>query len=621
MKRIITARITTLIITLIGALAALPALAQDDAIVAAATAAVDKAVADDQFSGVVLIAKEGKPLLSRAWGMADPAQNVANDPETKFNLGSINKIFTQVAVAQLAAAGKLALTDTVRKHLPDYPSPAADRITIEQLVAHRSGLGDFFGPKFQKSPHSLRKLSDYLPLFAAEPLLFEPGSDQRYSNAGYVVLGLIVERLSGQSYYDYVRDHITVPAGMKDTASYPFDAEVANRAIGQTKRGPDGPLALRQANTATLPGRGSSAGGGYSTAADMLRFAEALSTDKLTPPKWTDWIFHTGPEKNGRSLGIAGGAPGINAVVQINPPYTAVILSNYDPPSAETIARAVRPLLGGGNNGQHRMTRNAEPDEVMIRGPLEVPMTMTGHVPVLEATINGKGPFRIEFDSGFGGLFEVSEALAAQLGLEQVGEAIGGDPSGRNTRTMKLYRADSVDFGSVHFGGVEAMVSGATRLAGVDGVVGLNLFRSFLVTFDYPGKSIRVAPGKLPIEGTLAYSAEHGVPSIEIDVNGQKINVDVDSGSPAELTLPLSMAKSLPLSEEPRVVGHGRTVANEFDVYGAALKGEVRAGGIVLTDPRLDFVEIFPHGNLGSRFLRNLVVTFDPANRRLKFAR
>src|SRR5712692_886096 len=161
------------------------------------------AAAEKNFSGVVLLAENGNQIMLRAWG-----DGIRVD--TSFNLGSINKIFTQVAIGQLAAAGKLSLTDTIRKHLPDYPSPVADKITLQQLIEHKSGLGDFFGPEYLAAPpSSLRKLSDFLPLFASKPLEFEPGSSQRYSNAGYIVLGLIIERLSGETYYDYVRDHIT----------------------------------------------------------------------------------------------------------------------------------------------------------------------------------------------------------------------------------------------------------------------------------------------------------------------------------------------------------------------------------------------------------------------------
>lgn len=592
------------------------AMAQEDKVVAAVTAAAEKAAAADQFSGVVMVAKNGKPVMARAWGLADPAKKIANTPDTKFNLGSINKIFTQVAIAQLAQAGKLAITDTVRKHLPDYPSPAADKITIEQLVAHRSGLGDIFGPKFFERASSLRKLSDYLPLFANDPLLFEPGSDQRYSNAGYVVLGLIIERLSGQSYYDYVRDHIFKPAGMTNTASYAVDETVANRAVGLTRRGPDGPLPERAPNTPTLPYRGSSAGGGYSTAADMVKFAQALAADKLTSPKWTEWV-------HGRGLAVAGGAPGINAMLEVHPPYTVVVLSNYDPPSAESVARATRQAFGGdAPGGGMRMVRRGspEPGEVLIRGPLRVPMEMSGHLPTLEATINGKGPFRFAFDTGFGGLVQVTEAVAAQLGMQEVGEAVAGDPSGKNTRTMKLYSAESVDVGTIHLGQVEVGVGPAGRMGGTDGVIGLNLFRSLLVTFDYPGHAIEIRGGSLPAgaDGVVAYNTEHGVPNVEIEVGGQKVKADIDSGSPAMVSVPLSLAKSLPLAEEPKVIGHGRTVGNEFDVYGAPLKGDVRVGEVVLTNPRLDFVGLFPVGNLGSRFLAGLVVTFDPANQRVR---
>src|ERR1043165_4595665 len=114
----------------------------------------DRAAADGKFSGVVMLAKDGQPVLERAYGFADPAARIKNRVDTKFNLGSINKVF-----AQLAEAGKRQLSDTVRKHLPDYPSPVADKITIQQLVEFRSGLGDFFGPEFMAAPPAqIRKL-------------------------------------------------------------------------------------------------------------------------------------------------------------------------------------------------------------------------------------------------------------------------------------------------------------------------------------------------------------------------------------------------------------------------------------------------------------------------------
>jgi len=566
----------------------------------------DRAAADGKFSGVVVLAKDGQPVLERAYGFADPAKAVKNRVDTKFNLGSINKVFTQVAIAQLAEAGKLQLGDTVRKHLPDYPSPVADKITIEQLVEFRSGLGDFFGPEFLAAPPAkLRKLSDYLPLFVNKPLLFEPGTEQRYSNAGYIVLGLIVERVSGQSYYDYVREHIFTPAGMKDTDSYQIDEKVANRATPVTKRG-----------ELQMPGRGSSAGGGYSTAHDLLRFSKALSENKLLPPKWTDWVFH-GPEHN---LGVAGGAPGINATLLIEPPYTLVVLANQDPPAAEEIARAARPLLGVKRPQQRVSARDEEPDEVLIRGPVDLPFTLQQHVPVIEATINGKGPFRFAVDTGFGGMVEVNPKIAAQLDMPVVGEVMTGDPSGRDPKRVPLHRAESLDIGALHFGGVSVGENARTVLGDVDGILGLSLFRGFLVTFDYPKSRLSIGTGKLS-DDDVPYAIDHGVPAIDISVNGKSERVDLDNGSPALVTLPLSAAKSLPLAEEPRVVGHGRTAGGDFDVYAAPLNGEVRVGSIVLTNPRLDFVDVFPIGNVGYRFFKDLAVTFDPASRRVRFVK
>ena len=213
----------------------------DAEVAAAADAllAVDRA--DNSFSGVVLIAKDGKPFFHKAYGMANRDFAVPNRPDTKFNLGSINKVFTQVAIAQLAEKGKLSLSDTVRKHLPDYPSPVADRITIQQLLTMTSGLGDFFGERYDATPKSrFRTLADFLPMFVNEPLLFEPGTSRSYSNAGYIVLGLIIEKVLAESYYDYVRQHIFLPAGMKDTDAYMQDAIVPNRAVGYTRETEDG---------------------------------------------------------------------------------------------------------------------------------------------------------------------------------------------------------------------------------------------------------------------------------------------------------------------------------------------------------------------------------------------
>jgi D-alanyl-D-alanine carboxypeptidase len=306
----------------------------------------------DEFSGVVLLARDNTPFLEKAYGLAEREFNVPVNLETRFNLGSINKIFTKTAIAQLAAAGKLSLSDPIRKHLPRYSAAYADRVTILQLLNFSSGMGDIFGARWDSTPkETLRSLADYLPLFESDPLKFEPGTNHAYSNAGYVVLGLIIEAVSGQDYYAYVRENIFRPAGMADSDSYPADDVVANRAVGYTKEG-----GRWRSNTFQRPARGSSAGGGYSTARDLLKFGAALKAGKLVAPAYSAWILSRGdgpPEAAAPSgpisgsLGIAGGSPGVNAALLIDADrgYTVIVLCNTDPPAAEKALKKIRDLL------------------------------------------------------------------------------------------------------------------------------------------------------------------------------------------------------------------------------------------------------------------------------------
>jgi D-alanyl-D-alanine carboxypeptidase len=274
-------------------------------------------------------------VFQHAYGMADRAARRANDVETAFNLGSINKVFTATAIRQLVIAGKLDLDSTVGRYWPHYPNAdVARKVTVRQLLNFRSGIGgDIFGVPASGRRSSVRKLADFLPLFVNEPLEFEPGSRDKYSNAGYVVLGLLIERLSGQDYYSYVRDHIYVPARMTRTGHFAVDSLPPNTAIGYTHEEPARGDSLRP-NSTLLPGRGSSAGGGYSTAYDLLRFLQSIRARRIpgSPPA---------------GLGVAGGTAGVNATLDGLLPggYDLVVLSNFDPPAAERVARAVRAFL------------------------------------------------------------------------------------------------------------------------------------------------------------------------------------------------------------------------------------------------------------------------------------
>jgi D-alanyl-D-alanine carboxypeptidase len=312
-------------------------IAQSDLVKRLSTT-VDSLTGLGQFSGVVVLAKDGAPVFQVAKGFADRERSLPNNLQTAFNLGSINKVFTQIAILQLAAAGKLNLDSTIAKYWPDYSNKdVARKVTIRQLMRFTSGIGgNIFGVPSGGKRSDVRRLADYLPLFVNEPLQFEPGSKRAYSNAGYVVLGLLIERLSGQDYYSYVRDHIFAPAGMTRTGSWPVDSLPANTAIGYTRGEEDAPAnAPIRPNTDLLPGRGSSAGGGYSTAADFVKFLTALRDHRIA---------------NGvpAGIGAAGGAPGINGVVEGDLPggYDIIVLTNLDPPAAERVARMTRAWLG-----------------------------------------------------------------------------------------------------------------------------------------------------------------------------------------------------------------------------------------------------------------------------------
>ena len=305
--------------------------------------AVDSLAKAGVFSGVAVLAKNGVPVFQQVYGMANRERRIPNNLETAFNLGSINKVFTQIAILQLNAAGKLNLDSTLATYWPDYPNKAvAEKITIRQLLRHTSGIGgNIFDSPVGATRHDVRTLKDYLALFVNEPPRFEPGTSNAYSNAGYVVLGLLIERLSGQDYYTYVREHILEPAGMTRTGSFFVDSLPPNTAIGYTTGREDAPPgALLHPNTQELPGRGSSAGGGYSTAQDLLKFLKALRERRI-------------PNGMPAGIGIAGGSGGINGVVEGDLPgsYDLVVLTNLDPPSAERVARMTREWLGVRDDG------------------------------------------------------------------------------------------------------------------------------------------------------------------------------------------------------------------------------------------------------------------------------
>ena len=317
----------------------------DSALAGAAEQLASRLASVDGYSGAYLLARGDKVLFARAYGEANKDFAVPNRLDTRFNLGSMNKMFTAVAVAQLVEAGKLSFEDPVSKFIPDLLAPgAADKIRIKHLLTHSGGLGSHFTDKFMNASRAnFRNTADYLELIRGADAAFEPGTRTEYSNAGFLLLGRIVEIASGKNYHDYVRDRIYLPAGMTSTGEFELDKVNSNLAVGYERSFGDDGKSYRN-NIFEHVIRGGPAGGGYSTAGDLHRFASALLAGKLvgkemvktlTTPKpelgSNDYGYGFAVSPDGRVVGHSGGFPGISSNLDIIPAtgQVMVILSNY----------------------------------------------------------------------------------------------------------------------------------------------------------------------------------------------------------------------------------------------------------------------------------------------------
>ncbi|MCU0647516.1 MAG: beta-lactamase family protein [Gemmatimonadaceae bacterium] len=301
----------------------------------------------DQFSGVILLARGGTPVFEQAYGYADRETKRRATVATTFNVASLGKLFTQSAVGQLVAAGTLSPDSTISAYWPDYPDAVAARtVTIRQLLEHRSGIqGNIF-----ENPLTRRSNRDNVPAATRHPLAFAPGSRQQYSNAGYVVLGEIIERVSGEVYHEYIRRHVFAAAGMTASGFPAIDSLPAGAAVGYTRGGdPDAPapaaLPPLSRSEPLQPRRGSAAGGSYSNVHDLLRFVRARREGTLGVPA-----------RRSREM-VAGGSPGTNGIIAEGLPdeYDLIVLANMDPPSASVIADSVERWLGGAGGGPGAM--------------------------------------------------------------------------------------------------------------------------------------------------------------------------------------------------------------------------------------------------------------------------
>lgn len=322
--------------------------------------------AQDQFSGTVLLAYQDQRVLARAYGMADRDQGLPNRLDTIFAMASVTKLFTAVAVLQLLEQGKIGLYQNLGTYLDGFPAEIAGPVTVHQLLTHTSGLDDFLGSPAYQQQHlawasSAEVMDGIMAIVRRSPLLFTPGTQYSYSNSGYAALGAIAAQVSGQSYYDYVREHIFARAGMTRSDFYTKPQWLTNPEIarpysssapgGKSAGPPGGPLTDVSGEEDFI---GNPAGNAFSTGPDMARFARALTGGRLLSPAYADLMTSGkvplppqripsqlnmvgyGPDVrivNDRIVfGHTGGAAGETTDIDIYPDlgWVAVILSNYD---------------------------------------------------------------------------------------------------------------------------------------------------------------------------------------------------------------------------------------------------------------------------------------------------
>jgi CubicO group peptidase (beta-lactamase class C family) len=350
--------------------------------------ALDRFAADlaarDEFSGALLLTCRGRTVLTRSYGMANKALSISNRPDTIFALASVTKLFTAVSLAQLAQHGKVAYHEKLGTYLDGFPAEIANTVTVHHLLTHTSGFGDHLRmPGFWATAATWASADEVMDgtmaFIRRSELSFPPGSETRYSNSGYHLLGAIVAKVSGQSYYDYVREHIFGPAGMRSTDFYTSARWRDDRRFARPyKKQPSGERTDDIAGKVFL---GTPAGDAFSTCVDMDRFAHALLGEKLllnsaysqltlgekvpmppqappgspAPPAGTaspPAVFQCyGPQafltNNRRALGHTGGAPGESTEIQWYPGsrWVSVILSNYDIGTVAPIAALARRLI------------------------------------------------------------------------------------------------------------------------------------------------------------------------------------------------------------------------------------------------------------------------------------
>lgn len=244
---------------------------------------LDRLVRTQDFSGCVTVTEHAQTIFDECRGQADRRFAVPIDKQTRFHIGSIGKTFTAVAIAQLVEAGKLSWDTTLAQVVPEYPDhDAAEKITVWQLLHNTSGLGDIIVPEYFANREHIINPADYLDLIARQPKVSEPGKEWNYSNAGFMLLGRIVENVSHEDYDGYIQRHVFAPAGMHASGFDRIDEITPKLSVGYYR---DGMFSsVWKMDWSKIQFKGGPAGGGYSNNADLLLFADALRNGRLVKP-------------------------------------------------------------------------------------------------------------------------------------------------------------------------------------------------------------------------------------------------------------------------------------------------------------------------------------------------